>query len=199
MEEKNINEQESLAIIQQMIDKSKQQLIDRSKFFFLWGFAVLICAVAQYVMIKMNVLKSDEVWLAMPLIAIIHIYIAVKEQKKVKVLSHNTSSIAALWTGLGMAFVALAFLSHRSFINTGTPLDVLPLLILFYGIGTFVTGRILQFKPLIYGGLICFVLSILVTYIDGPEQLLILALSVVVSYIIPGILLKKEFNNQQGN
>ncbi|MBK9793724.1 MAG: hypothetical protein IPP60_11710 [Sphingobacteriales bacterium] len=199
MEEKNITEQESLAIIQQMIAKSKQQLIDRSKFFFLWGFAVLICAVAQYVMLKMNVLKSDEVWLAMPIIAIIHIYIAAKEQKRVKIISHNTIAIGSLWMGLGVAFFALAFLSHRSYVNTGTALDVLPLLILFYGIGTFVTGRILQFKPLIFGGLACFLLCILVTYIDGPEQLLILALSVVVSYIIPGIILKKEFNNQQNN
>lgn len=191
MEEKNITEQESLAIIQQMINKSKQQLNDRSKFFFLWGFAVLICAVAQYIMLKMLLTHTQQVWLAMPLIAIIHIVIVLKQQKKEKATTHNNIAISALWTALGISFFMLAFFSSRMSFN------IFPFLILFYGIGTFVTGRIIQFKPLIFGGIACFFLSILITYIDGAEQLLILALSVVVSYIIPGILLKREFNNQQ--
>ena len=193
MEEKNITEQESLAIIQQMINKSKQQLNDRSKFFFLWGFAVLICAVAQYIMLKMSLLHTEQIWLAMPLIAIIHILIALKEQKKEKTTTYNNVAIRALWTALGISFFLLAFFSARMSFN------IFPFLILFYGIGTFVTGKIIQFKPLIYGGIACFILSFLITYIDGAEQLLILALSVVVSYIIPGILLKREFVNQQNN
>ena len=72
-----------------------------------------------------------------------------------------------------------------------------PFLILLYGIGTFITGRIIQFKPLIFGGLACFMLCVLITYVEGPEKLLILALSVLLSYIIPGILLKREFNQQE--
>jgi cobalamin biosynthesis protein CobD/CbiB len=78
MEEKNITQQESLAIIQQMIDKTKQKLNDNSKFFFLWGFAVFICAITQYVMLKMLLLNTQKVWIAMPIIAIIHIILAIK-------------------------------------------------------------------------------------------------------------------------
>ncbi|HRB68199.1 MAG TPA: hypothetical protein PLO32_10445, partial [Chitinophagales bacterium] len=66
-----------------------------------------------------------------------------------------------------------------------------------YAIGTFVTGRIIQFKPLIIGGLICFGLSVLINFIDGAEQLLVLALSVVVSYLIPGFILRNEYHQQK--
>lgn len=193
MEEKNITEQESLAIIQSMIAKTKQQLNDSSKFFFLWGFAVLVCSIAQYIMLKMLMINTQQVWIAMPIIAIIHIIIAVKDQKIKLVKTHNDIAIQSLWTALGMSFFILAFLSFRISFN------IFPFLILFYGIGTFITGRIIQFKPLIIGGIACFILCVVITFIDGPEQLLILALSVVVSYIIPGILLKREFKNQQNN
>lgn len=196
MEEKNITEQESLAIIQEMISKSKQQLIDRSKYFFMWGIAVSVCALVQYFLLKSAAPNSDpyhssRVWLLMPVLAIIHIAIAYNDRKKVKVLSYNTNAIGSLWMALGIAFFILAFIANK---NT---VDMLPFLILFYGIGNFVSGRILQFKPSIYGGIACFILSVIVNYIDGPEKLLILALSVIIAYIIPGILLKREFNNQQ--
>jgi len=191
MEEKNITEQESLAIIQQMISKSKKQLTDRSKYFMIWGFAVFICAIIQYFLLINLQTNTQRVWLSMPILAVLQLFMSIQDRKREKVTTHNTAAIGSLWLALGVGFFVLAFLSFR------VSLPMFPLLILFYGIGTFITGRIIQFKPLIYGGAICFLLSILITYIDGPEQLLVLAFSVLVSYIIPGILLKREFNQQQ--
>jgi len=193
MEEKNITEQESLAIIQEMIGKSRQQLVDRSKYFFMWGFAVLGCAILQYVLLKINPERhdTDKVWVLMPVLAVIHFVMAFKDRKQEKVITHTTNATGALWLALGIGFFILAFLATR------LSFEILPLLILFYGIGTFVTGKIIQFTPLVFGGISCFILSVAVTYVHGPEQLLILALSVTTSYIIPGILLKKEFRNEQ--
>ena len=191
MEEKNITEQESLIIIQQMINKSKKQLTDRSKYFMMWGFAVFLCAILQYILLINLQNHSQRVWLAMPVLALVQVFMSVQDRKKEKTVSHNTSAIGAVWLALGISFFILAFLSSRIYF------EMFPFLILFYGIGTFITGKILQFTPLIFGGIVCFILSILITYVKGPEQLLILALSVVVSYIIPGLLLKREFKNQQ--
>jgi cation transport ATPase len=191
MEEKNITEQESLAIIQQMINKSKKQLTDRSKYFMMWGVAVFACAIIQYLLLKNLQTNTQRVWLAMPVLAIVQLFMSIRDRKKEKVVSHNTAAISSVWLALGISFFILAFLSFR------ISFEIFPFLILLYGIGTFVTGRIIQFTPLVWGGIVCFMLSILITYIDGAEKLLILALSVVVSYIIPGILLKREFKNQQ--
>ncbi|HUM52203.1 MAG TPA: hypothetical protein PK431_10325 [Chitinophagales bacterium] len=190
MEEKNITEQESLTIIQNMMNKTKEQLFDNSNLFLLWGFAAFICTVAQYILIKINVQNSEAIWIAMPIIAIIHIYIVIKQRSKMKVETYNGNAISALWTAIGFAFVCMVFFASQK-------INILPMIILLYAIGTFVSGKIIDFKPLIIGGSICFLLSIAIAFIKDENQLLIMAAAILISYIIPGFLLKKEFKNQE--
>ena len=181
-----MTEQESLQIIQSMIEKSKKQLTDNSKYFLMWGIAVFLCAILQYILLKNLQSGTQKVWLLMPILAIIHIYLSYKDRKKEKVITYNRNAIGSLWFGLGIGFFVLIFISFN------VSIDIFPYLILFYGIGTFSTGRILSFKPLIFGGLTCFLLSMVIIFIQGPEKLLILALSVLLAFIIPAILLKRE-------
>jgi hypothetical protein len=190
MEEKIITEQESLAIIQNMMNKTKEQLFDNSNLFLLWGFAAFICTVAQYILIKINVQNSEAVWIAMPIIAVIHIYIVIKQRSKIKVQTYNGNAISALWTAIGFAFICITFFASQK-------INILPMIILLYAIGTFVSGKIIDFKPLVIGGSICFLLSIAIAFIKDENQLLIMAAAILISYIIPGFLLKKEFKNQQ--
>ena len=190
MEEKNITEQESLVIIQQMMNKTKEQLFDNSNLFLLWGFAAFICTVTQYILIKINIQNSEAVWIAMPIIAVIHIYIVIKQRSKIKVQTYNGNAISALWTAIGFAFISIVFFASQK-------INILPTIILLYAIGTFVTGKIIDFKPLVIGGSICFLLSIVIAFIKDENHLLIMAAAILISYIIPGFLLKKEYKNQQ--
>ena len=190
MEEKNITEQESLVIIQQMMNKTKEQLFDNSNLFLLWGFAAFICTVTQYILIKINIQNSEAVWIAMPIIAVIHIYIVIKQRSKIKVQTYNGNAISALWTAIGFAFISIVFFASQK-------INILPTIILLYAIGTFVTGKIIDFKPLVIGGSISFLLSIAIAFIKDENQLLIMATAILISYIIPGFLLKKEYKNQQ--
>ena len=190
MEEKNITEQESLVIIQQMMNKTKEQLFDNSNLFLLWGFAAFICTVTQYILIKTNIQNSEAVWIAMPIIAVIHIYIVIKQRSKIKVQTYNGNAISALWTAIGFAFISIVFFASQK-------INILPTIILLYAIGTFVTGKIIDFKPLVIGGSICFLLSIVIAFIKDENHLLIMAAAILISYIIPGFLLKKEYKNQQ--
>ena len=191
MKEQSITEQESIAIIQSMIAKTKEEMVDRSIFLNLWGIAVSLCAIVQYILLKMLFTNTQMVWLAMPIVAIIHIIIAIKFANKERHQSLNSFAINSLWIALGIAIGVIVFLSFYNSFN------LFSFLILIYAIGTFVTGRIIQFKPLIIGGLICFGLSVLINFIDGAEQLLVLALSVVVSYLIPGFILRNEYHQQK--
>jgi hypothetical protein len=190
MEEKNITEQESLVIIQQMMNKTKEQLFDNSNLFLLWGFAAFICTVTQYFLIKTNIQNSEAVWIAMPIIAVIHIYIVIKQRSKIKVQTYNGNAISALWTAIGFAFISIVFFASQK-------INILPTIILLYAIGTFVTGKVIDFKPLVFGGSVCFLLSIAIAFIKDENQLILMAAAILISYIIPGFLLKKEFKNQQ--
>jgi uncharacterized membrane protein len=62
--------------------------------------------------------------------------------------------------------------------------------ILLYAIGTLVTGNLIRFKPLIIGGLINFVLAVVSIRFGYDNQLLVGALAILISYIIPGHLLR---------
>ena len=67
--------------------------------------------------------------------------------------------------------------------------------ILLYAIGTFVTGKLIKFKPLIIGGSINFVLAIVCSRLPFDYQLLLGAAAILISYIIPGHLLRKQYQH----
>jgi len=61
-------------------------------------------------------------------------------------------------------------------------------------LGTFVSGSIIRFRPLIFGGLIAWVLAVASTFVNYDYQMLFGAAAILISYIIPAHLLriKKE-------
>jgi hypothetical protein len=61
---------------------------------------------------------------------------------------------------------------------------------------TFLSGIILKFRPLVIGGLICWLLALGSVFVPVDFQLLFLCAAVFCAWIIPGILLRKKFINQ---
>jgi hypothetical protein len=65
------------------------------------------------------------------------------------------------------------------------------------GFAVFMSGVILKFKPLIYGSFVFWLGSFGYYFMPSNSlQLLIFAVSVSLGYIIPGILLRKQFKGQ---
>ena len=192
MEEKNIiNPEESLAIIQEMVLKTKSHYSDNSFYFILWGWLTFIASLAHYFLIPFYGASSSLVWLLMPIGGVISVVYGTKKSKGVKVRTHLETYIANLWTALGLGLIVLV---------TGTVLlksgFLLPIFILLYAIGTFTTGSMIQFKPLIIGGIVCFAISLFSFFLSDKNQLLMIALAVLVSYLIPGHSLKNRFKQQ---
>ncbi|MBK9329332.1 MAG: hypothetical protein IPM95_08475 [Sphingobacteriales bacterium] len=179
--------EESLDIIQNMIETSKKKISDSSKHYLLWGWAVFLSAIAQYIMIKMHYPGSTLVWLSMPLTGIIAYLIGRAEHKKAKVITFAGEAIKKLWLSMTIGFILLAYYQVGGHGNS------IPIFILLYGIGILTTGSILSFKPLIAGGIACFIISFIGMQIGySAYQLLLLALAALVSYLIPGYLLRAE-------
>jgi hypothetical protein len=63
--------------------------------------------------------------------------------------------------------------------------------LILYGIGTFTSGRLIEFRPLVLGGLFAFAMSIVCLFAEGSYTYLALAVAIFGSYIIPGHLLLK--------
>jgi hypothetical protein len=90
-----------------------------------------------------------------------------------------------LWSGLSISFVVLCFILA----NIGWQ-HAFPIYILFYATGTFISGGILQFKPLQAGGIICWLLAVVATFATYQNQILLTAVAILVSYLVPGYLLR---------
>jgi hypothetical protein len=126
------------------------------------------------------------VWLlTLPAVIITVIYSS-KRYKGPAVRTWLGESMSYLWTGIGISFFILSIIITNL---QGGWYNAWPLFILFYGLGTYVSGRILQFSPLIIGGIFNWVLAIISIFVHYDYQLLLAAGAILTSYIIPGHLL----------
>jgi membrane protein implicated in regulation of membrane protease activity len=76
-------------------------------------------------------------------------------------------------------------------VNIG-PEGAYPIIMFLYGLGTFVSGGILKFRPLVWGAVGAWATGIAALFVTFQHQLILLAISVLVSYLIPGYLLSKS-------
>ncbi len=68
---------------------------------------------------------------------------------------------------------------------------------IIYGIPTFTTGYARRFKPMIIGGIACWVFSILSVFAIVPYGNLYLAASAQLAWFIPGLILRKRYLKAQ--
>ncbi len=187
----NFSPQQSLALIQSMISRAKNDLSDNRFYFLLWGWVVFIAVIAQFLLkVVFRYEHHSAVWiLIIPAIIVTIIYSA-RKNKDNRVKTYVGESMSYLWTGIGISFFVLSLIIS----NTGGWEYAFPYFIMFYGLGTFVSGRILKFTPLVIGGIFNWALAIGCVFVPYDYQLLITAAAILISYIIPGHLLSTNKN-----
>ena len=109
--------------------------------------------------------------------------------KRTKVWSHIDKMIVYLWYGFFFTILILIVFTVTGKITWEV---TSPIIIALYGLGTFVSGGALKFKPLIFGGIVCWICSILAFIVPYEYGLLLIGISVVVAYLIPGYLLQNK-------
>ncbi|MGC4100220.1 hypothetical protein [Ferruginibacter sp.] len=189
MTEENFSPQESLQLIQSMIAKTRRDMGDNSSYFLLWGWVTFVACTGQFILKNLfNYEKHYLVWLLCFPAAAISAYWGFKEGKKKEATTYIGDSMKYLWMGMGISYFVLSMILSRMGWNT----NVFPFFILLYGLGTFISGMLLQFKPLIAGGIIAWVLAVVSTYFNYDYQMLFGAGAILCSYIIPAYLLRSK-------
>ncbi len=193
--ETEFSPQESLQVIQTMINKTKDAVADDSFYFLLWGWLVFGCCMVQFIMkIYLENPYHYVIWLLMPVGGIISWIYGAKQAREKKMKTFLDEALDYLWLALGASFITLVVInmfSGNAWQNAFT------YYILLYAIGTFVTGSLLRFKPLIIGGLLNFLLAAVSVRFSFDYQLLICALAILISYIIPGHLLRAKYQKRK--
>jgi len=187
--EKQFDEKQSLAIIGEMIENAHERIADDGFFYLLWGYLVFAAALSHFTLLELGYFKIA--WIPWPVLMTIGgIFSAFAGHRKASEAKHKTffdTAAIFLWSAFLVAlFMILAFAG----LGKIDPLAAYPMIMVIYGIGTWVSGGILKFVPLIIGGVLCWVLAGIAFYFPFNIQILLLALSILVAYIIPGHMLK---------
>jgi hypothetical protein len=188
IDDKPLTGPESLHLIQQMIHAAKEDLSDKSFDFLFWGWLVLAAALGNYLLLVVGYKQPWLPWVTMPLGSVVVGIYHYRQEKRRTVHTPVGDFLGFFWAGMGVVMLMIL-----GFGMVHGWQKAYPLLIALYGLGTFVTGGALRFRPLVYGGAACWLLATAAFQVSFPTQLLLLAAAVVVSYIIPGHLLKDRF------
>lgn len=190
MEQENFKVEDSLQLIDLMINKAKNRLVDDGFLFIFWGWLVFLVAVSFYVLTKLNIENAFLVWYAMPAGGIFTMLYVLRMQKKERVKSFVDEYLMYIGIAFGVSLTIILVMGWKLQMNC------YPMVILLYALTTFIYGGILKFRPLVMFGALSFPISIGAFFTDFHTQILLLALSVFVSYIIPGHMLQFKYKQQ---
>jgi hypothetical protein len=198
--EKTMTEQESLAVIKEMIERSRTNFKEQSFYYLMWGWLVVGAVLVEALLFNQGLSYHYIVWPIMGFAGGITSGIYGRMQgKKAGRSTHIDRAMGYVWIGFIMyLFIVLLLSATGKFGNATEGWNTSFLLIMgLYGLGTFISGGILKFKPLVIGGIASFVLVALTVFIPSlvatfNGALLMLAASIIVSYLIPGYMLKRS-------
>jgi hypothetical protein len=186
------NYNEKVDVILKMIENSKTNIRDNAFFYLLWGWLVLAASLIHFTLIQFGTPFSFLAWpILMSIGTIVSIFAGIRMGKRQNYLTHLDKAIMYLWWGFFFTILVVLAFSLSGLI----PWNISNALIIsLYGMGTFVSGGILKFRPLIIGGISCWLISLMVFVIPFEYMLLMVALSIILAYLVPGYMLRNAKN-----
>lgn len=181
--------QQQLSLIQEMIQQTRTRISEGSIFYLIWGWLVVAAAAINYYLLSYT--EFEHHWIAWPILmtlgGLISGIIGYRKDKQSGVKTYVDRALNYLWAGFTFSLILILLMMIEFGAQT-----VYPIVIILYGLGTFVSGGILKFKALIWGGVFSWAIGSVAVYADFQNQLLLLIAAILVSYILPGYLLSKS-------
>jgi len=183
----HLTPEQSLRLIDETIREAKRSFLRIHFYFLLWGLLFALAGILSYMLVRAG---SAWHWLGWPAAGIIGAIVAgvhgAREGRKQGVMTAMDRLHMWLWTSYTITLVLMlaGALALRS--------DPNPWVLMLSGLPTFVTGAMMRFRPLMAGGVLFWLLGVLLFFALAPYSSLIFALAMVLGYVVPGLMLKKE-------
>lgn len=193
MEDKELSPEESLNLINSMIGKARKRYTDNSFYFLLWGWLTIVACIAHYYLAVEDLVENPSMaWSLMFIGVFVSVIYGSRKTKKAAVTHYTDKLYGWLWLSLGVAMVIV--------ILNGQQLNfqIVPLMLMITGVGTFFSGAMMRFKVLQFGAVCLWAMSIFAFRLDEIDQLPAMAIGIILGYIIPGYVLKARIKKQSG-
>jgi hypothetical protein len=186
-EEKLMTGEESLRIISDMINRTKVNIRQGSFHLLFWGWLIFFCSLSEYLLYRLTGMENPWIiWLlVIPGSFVSFIYGYVKGKRSP---FHTYADMLYMWTWIAffISAIVLFIIISENMATVG------PYILTLAAIPTFISGFIVRFNPLIFGG-ISFWIFALIAYFAGPSVgPLAVPAAMLTGYLIPGYMLKMK-------
>ena len=196
------DEKQSLQVIQEMIEISKNKLKHDGILLIVWGWFLVVTNFYYFLHYRINIMhpygKYIDRLLAVGLFATVGftIYYIIKQRRKVK--TYIGISLRYVWISFIVCLVLVNVIQFNVLHTFNAQLQH-PIFMLFTAFAVLVTGVILRHEQLISGGVVFGFLAFVSSYLTVDNQLLFEAIAWLIAFVIPGHLLYSKRKKVSAN
>ncbi len=185
MEERQLNEKESLELIARMIQNTQRKLEKSNGMpFLVWGYTTIVVSLLiWYFLSTTGDYRIHYLWFLIPVIAGPMMFVLIRKYEK-GVKTYIDRVVGYVWIVIGVTGFMIS-ITAMFFWN----LPILFIVILLMGSGTAITGLVIRFTPIAVAGFVGIVLSLACLFTQGTDQILVFAGLFLVMMVIPGHIL----------
>ncbi|SJZ34836.1 hypothetical protein [Sediminibacterium ginsengisoli] len=221
---RDLTEQESLALISNMIQKVKASHHDTGITSLMWGTVVTLASLVTYLQREFEFKIGFDIWLIVFAAIIPQVIITLRKRRQIKVVKYEDAALDAVWLAFGLSIFGLTVyqnivpyatvtLSHEEgwqmvkHYTDGSgkpdeilrpfPLSIYSIYILLYAVPTLVTGITKKFRYMILGAILSYVAFVISCYTASKYDMLLGAIAAAFCWLIPGIIIRRKYLAQR--
>ena len=190
--------EQSFQLIESMINTAKNRFVENGHMYLVWGWAVFICSIAQFVLLHfLHYDKHYMVWLVAIPVTVYMVYYIRRKHKKITVVTYSDSLVGYVWITFGVVIFLISWVIGIV-MGGGYFVYIAPLTLALYGMPVFLSGIILKFRPLVWGGIGCWVLCVISVFITSFDyRFLFIPTSMLIAWILPGYMLRSKYKQSK--
>ncbi len=194
MEEKKLSGEESLLLIQQMIQVAKDEHREKGDGWLIWGWLLFGASVGSVAMSYARLGRYiGYLWLGMLAAGLlVYAWGHLRKQKQEKVQTYVHELLNKIERGF---FISLFAIVASSYITQST--FSFGYFYILYAFWMFIHGSAIRFRPLIIGAWVNWAGALAIFWVDSFRyDMMISAVAVLVGYLIPGYMLSADYRKK---
>lgn len=187
MNREQLTPERSLEIITQAISEAKTKFEEDGLIYVFWGSLTAIAAFSQFFLMQAERYDiSFYPWFLMPFGGIFSFwYYARKNKGK----SNKVSEMVSIcWATISMNILILSF-GFAPFLQA----SLIPLILIFIGMGMVITGKIVRSNVIFIPGLLLDIIGFVCFAVEWIYQPLLMGVAAILGFLIPGLILMRNY------
>ena len=188
----DFDEKKSIQTIQEMLEVSKRKFQSDGILFIVWGWIMSINYLINYIFRISNIHYEVKWYLKISYLSVLifglafTLYYILKQRKKVQ--TYIGISLRYIWVGMIFSMVLVNVIQFRVLQEINFELQH-PIFMVIIAYATVVTGGILRYQLIVYGGISFALLALISSGLPLETQLLMESIAWLIAFVIPGHIL----------